>query len=123
MEAYNEHPLHYSKICQVETVPKISNIRTTYARRWDMRGEIVLNRIDSECDLIAADAQHHKNYVGRSSIVSSSMPNKSSQNVVERLVDERWKMWSEGLLEAFNKSCIFLNNNDDCQYLRWLKYA
>ncbi len=109
-EAYKKHPHRYPKICQVETVPKISSIRRNCTKRCDKWGEIVLSRINSECDLIAADAQYHKNCDARFSIINSSMPGDLSENVVGRPIDE-------SKLEAFNKLCNFLDNNDDCQYL------
>ncbi|KAJ8892176.1 hypothetical protein PR048_004756 [Dryococelus australis] len=72
--------------------------------------EIVLNHITDECDLIATDALYHKNRDERFSIVGSSMPGEPSENVVVRPVDQP-------KLEAFNKSCNFLDGNDGCQYL------
>lgn len=79
------------------------------AKRNDKWGEIVLNRINSSIDLIAADAQYHKNCNARFSKIGSSMPGELSENV-GRPVDK-------SKLEAFNKLCKFLDENDDCQYL------
>ncbi|GBN64675.1 hypothetical protein AVEN_100765-1 [Araneus ventricosus] len=109
-EAYNKRSHRYSKIYQVETVPKISSIRNRCLNRCDKWRKIVLSRIGSECDLIEADAQYYKNRDARFSMVSSSMPGKPSENPVRRPVHE-------SKLEVFNKLCNFLDNNDDCQYL------
>ncbi|GBN50757.1 hypothetical protein AVEN_185749-1 [Araneus ventricosus] len=109
-EAYTKHPHRYSKIYQVETVPKISNIQSMCVKRCEKWRKIVLNRIDRECDLIPADAQYHKNCNARFSIIGTNIPGKPSENVVGRPV-------YEFKLEAFIKLCNFLDNTDDCQYL------
>ncbi|GBN55281.1 hypothetical protein AVEN_144983-1 [Araneus ventricosus] len=109
-EAYKKHPHRDLKICQVETVPTISSIRSTCAKRCDKWRKINLYRIDMECDLIPADAQYRKNYNARFSTFGTNIPGKPSENVVGRPV-------YESKLEAFNKLCNFLDNKYDWQYL------
>ncbi|GBN00097.1 hypothetical protein AVEN_170234-1 [Araneus ventricosus] len=75
-------------MASVQAVPKISSIRSMSAKRFHKWGKIALNRINSESDLIVADVQYHKNCDAIFSIVGSSMPGKTFENVVERLVDE-----------------------------------
>ncbi|GBN97133.1 hypothetical protein AVEN_227824-1 [Araneus ventricosus] len=87
-EAYNKHLHRYLKICQVETVPKISSILSMCTKRCDKWGKIVLNRIGRECDLIPVDEQYHKNFNVRFSVIGQSIPGKPSENIVGRPVDE-----------------------------------
>ncbi|KAJ8897494.1 hypothetical protein PR048_002841 [Dryococelus australis] len=110
MEAYKKHPDRYPKICPSGMCHKNASIPSMCAKSCAKKGEIVLNRISSECDLIAVDAQYHKDCDVRFSIVSFSIPGESSENVVARPVDHP-------KLEAFNKLCNFLDDNDGCQYL------
>lgn len=79
----------------MEFVPKIESIRTMCVKRSDKWGKIVLNRINSECDLIAADAQYHKNWVARFFVFRSTMPGQPLEKA-GRPVDET-------KFEAFNK--------------------
>ncbi|GBO20479.1 hypothetical protein AVEN_239253-1 [Araneus ventricosus] len=79
-------------------------------KRCGKWGKIVLNRLDRECDLIAADTQYKSCDARWFSMVDSSTPDKPFENAVRG-------SFHKSKLEAFKELCNFLDNNDDCQYL------
>lgn len=109
-ENAKKHPERYSRICKVETLGKIATIRSICERRNDDWSRIVRSRIDAECDLVAAEAQYHKNFDSSFAVVASCMPSKLSVNLRGRPCDEL-------KIEVFNKLYCFLENNDECQCL------
>lgn len=89
----------------VETLSAIDSIVTCAKDRNDDWGNEVLFRIQAETNLVAAEAKYHHDCALR--FRAGHRRNESSQK--GRPPDIR-------RTEAFQKLCVFLENNDECQY-------
>jgi hypothetical protein len=89
----------------VETIPAIDSIVSFAKGRNDEWGNEVLLRIQSESDLVAAEAKYHRDCAAHFRVVSL----QTDSYQIGRPPDSQ-------KLEAFQKLCQYLEENEECQY-------